>query len=204
VCVYGQGIPGLAGPPAFKMANFWQEGVQEAGVGELVFLGLLGVATVAFWLWCGYYIRLYYIQRHNLYISCRGPEMMVVELAVMALCFLVVVLREFMKHNPPGHRLSCWMPRVGESLGNICLAFVQVVSLLPSRNVVFCASRCVLWCAQFLRHGLVLSKFDEGLRGKMDLFAVGRNRLALTLATMLIALGFAWLLQRHGACIGEL
>jgi hypothetical protein len=89
----------------------WGPG-SEPTPGENAFLAAVCFAVVIFVAVGVFYVGLYAVQRRNLYISCRGPELLISEVLVNVLCAGVVLLREMMALRPPGQRLSCDVTRL--------------------------------------------------------------------------------------------
>jgi hypothetical protein len=88
----------------------WGEG-PEATVGQTIFLTCVALVVFIYVVLAVYFVGLYVVQRRNLYISYRCPELLVTEVSINALCVVVIGLREAMALNPPGQRLSCTATR---------------------------------------------------------------------------------------------
>jgi hypothetical protein len=83
----------------------------EATLGQTIFLACICVILVVYVFAAMYFVGLYVVQRRNLYISYRCPELLIIEVLINALAAVMVVAREVMALNPPGHRLSCTATR---------------------------------------------------------------------------------------------
>jgi hypothetical protein len=128
---YGQGFSSPPNVPQevgrarpLQVAMSWGEG-PEASTGQTAFVAVVDVVVALLVLVAIYYIRCYVTQRRNLYISCRGPELLIIEVLVNLLCAVVVLVREVLALQPSGHRLSCIVTTLA-ALSQFCVNMSQV------------------------------------------------------------------------------
>jgi hypothetical protein len=198
----------------------WGQGL-ESSSGETAFVAIVGVVVAILVVVAIYYVSCYVTQRRDLYISCRGPELLISEVLVNVLCAGVVLAREVMTLHPSGRRLSCTVTRLAALL-HFCvnnMSQVTVVSATRTQQMTrrtiprFCIPMTIrmqpmvqsggvvplrITCPnpsslplQTVRWCLVVMKFDASLHSILGKW-IATSRKRLTLLVAMCSLGSLW------------